>query len=104
ASRRQRSAALEYDPQVRSDRMDEAGFGRGDATDVHVVLAALDHAKRLELLRIHVLQVLRELVLGNGDRVVLRCLLENDCPSFAALSAAPSSRCPGLAPALRERD
>ncbi len=88
AAGRQRPAAFEHHPQIGRDGMHQPGLGRGDAADVHVVLAALDHAKRLELLRIHVLQVLGELVFWNGDRMVFRCLFKDDRPALAPRSAA----------------
>src|SRR4029434_152409 len=116
AASRQRPATFEHDPQVRRDRMHQPGFSSRDTADVHVVFAALDHAKRLELLRIHVLQVLGELVLGNGDRMVLWRLLQDDRSALAALSTCPAGRRlhpsalttraggPGLASALRDAD
>jgi hypothetical protein len=60
-----------------------------DPPDVDVELAALDHPQRLKLLRIHVLEMLGELLGGNRDRSIGRCLLEDDrLPLTTAASLA----------------
>src|SRR5687768_7359138 len=65
--------------------MHETGLSVGDAADVDVVLAALDHPQRLELLRIHLPQVLRELLFRNGDRPTLGRLLHDYGPTASPL-------------------
>src|SRR5439155_19620157 len=69
--------------------MDERRLRVRDPPDVDVELPSLDHPKRLKLLRIHVLQVLRQLLCGNHNGPIGRRLLEDDgLPLTTAASLA----------------
>ena len=87
---RQRAAALEHDPHVNGDGVHERRLGVGDPADVDVELAAFDHPQRLELFRVHVLEVLRQLLLRNRHPVVGWRLLQDD---GALTGAWPPPRC-----------
>src|SRR5262249_17465845 len=83
-------------------RMNQRRLRVGDAADVDVVLAAFDHSKRLQLLGVHVLEVLLELLLRNRDGVIVRRLLENHraAATFTAGASAATATGPA-APACR---
>src|SRR5712691_5516873 len=81
---RQCPAAVDDDPRIDCLGVNERRFGVGDAPDIDVVSASFDHPQRLELLRVHVLEILAELLLWNGDGAVgWRSLENHGCP-FAA--------------------
>src|SRR5438045_1750805 len=72
--------------------MDERGLCAGNPPDVDVELPSFNHAEGLLLLRVHVLQVLGELLRGNRNGAIGRRLFEDDGPAFAPAALRADER------------
>src|ERR1700676_1775626 len=98
ATGRQRSGPVYHDPRVDRLRVHERRFRGGDPADVHVVLATLEQSQRRQLLRVHVLEILVELLLRDRDRAIGGRLVDDE-RRLASSSASAATTLSGALPA-----